>query len=60
MAQESAFTSAAMATALENSSVSYEDLAEIEKQFDDAETEISMSYVLLLSFFMALRHWREC
>lgn len=41
MAQEAAFTSSAMATALENSSVLYEDLAEIEKQFDDAETEIS-------------------
>lgn len=27
--------------ALEKSSVSYEELAEIEKQFDDAETEIS-------------------
>jgi hypothetical protein len=41
MAQEAAFTSSAMATALENSSVSYEELADIEKEFDDAETEIS-------------------
>ena len=41
MAQEAAFTSSAMATALENSPVSYEDLADIEKEFDDAETEIS-------------------
>ena len=41
MAEEAAFTSSAMATALENSSVSYEDLEDIEKQFDDVETEIS-------------------
>lgn len=51
MAQESAFTSAAMATALENSSVSYEDLAEIEKQFDDAETEISKFKSMLSNRF---------
>ena len=41
MVQKYAFTSAAMAAALEDTPVSYEDLAEIEKDFDDAETEIS-------------------
>jgi len=30
-----------MATALEETSVSYEDLAAIERAFDDVETEIS-------------------
>ena len=42
MIQKYAFTTAAMAAALEDTPVSYEDLAEIEKDFDDAETEISM------------------
>jgi hypothetical protein len=41
MIQKYAFTTAAMAAALEDTPVSYEDLAEIEKDFDDAETEIS-------------------
>lgn len=38
-----AFTTFAMAAALEDTPVRYEDLAEIEKDFDDAETEISES-----------------
>lgn len=42
MPLEFAFTTAAMAAALEDSSVSYEDLADIEREFDDVETEISM------------------
>jgi hypothetical protein len=50
MIQKYAFTTAAMAAALEDTPVSYEDLAEIEKDFDDAETEISKS-VLFFSFF---------
>ena len=41
MHQKFAFTTAAMAAALEDTPVSYEDLADIERQFDDAETEIS-------------------
>lgn len=41
MSQKFAFTTAAMATALEETAVSYEDLAEIEREFDDVETEIS-------------------
>lgn len=41
MIQKYAFTTAAMAAALEDTPISYEDLAEIEKDFDDAETEIS-------------------
>jgi hypothetical protein len=41
MIQKYAFTTAAMAAALEETPVSYEDLAEIEREFDDAETEIS-------------------
>jgi hypothetical protein len=42
MPQKFAFTTAAMAAALEETPVSYEDLADIEHEFDDAETEISM------------------
>jgi hypothetical protein len=42
-----AFTSAAMSAALEDTPVSYEELAELERDFDDVETEISGS---LLSF----------
>lgn len=34
-------TTAGMASALEDTTVTYEDLAEIEKDFDDVETEIS-------------------
>jgi hypothetical protein len=41
MSRAYAFTTAAMAAALEDTTVSYEDLAEIERDFDDAETEIS-------------------
>jgi hypothetical protein len=43
MPPPSAFTSAAMAAALENTPVSYEDLADLERDFDDVETEISRS-----------------
>lgn len=42
MSRPYAFTTAAMAAALEDTPVTYEDLAEIERDFDDAETEISM------------------
>lgn len=42
MRQTFAFTTAAMAAALEDTPVSYEELAEIEREFDDVETEISM------------------
>ena len=41
MPQKFAFTTAAMAAALEETPVSYEDLADIEREFDDAETDIS-------------------
>jgi hypothetical protein len=41
MPQKFAFTTAAMAAALADTPVSYEDLADIERDFDDAETEIS-------------------
>lgn len=41
MIQKFAFTTAAMATALEDTPVSYEDLADIEKEFELVETEIS-------------------
>lgn len=44
MIRKFAFTTAAMAAALEDTPVSYEDLAEIERDFDDAETEISKFY----------------
>lgn len=43
MPQKFAFTTAAMAAALEETPISYEDLADIERDFDDAETEISES-----------------
>lgn len=48
MVQKYAFTTAAMAAALEDTPVSYEDLAEIEKDFDDAETEISEFLMFLM------------
>jgi hypothetical protein len=41
MPQKFAFTTAAMAAALEDTPVSYEDLADIERDFDDVEVEIS-------------------
>jgi hypothetical protein len=34
-------TESAVASALEGSNITYEDLADMEKAFDDAETEIS-------------------
>ncbi|PQE33099.1 nap family protein [Rutstroemia sp. NJR-2017a WRK4] len=47
MPQKFAFTTAAMAAALEETPVSYEDLADIERGFDDAETEIIRQQVAL-------------
>lgn len=47
MPQKFAFTTAAMAAALEETPVSYEDLADIERAFDDAETEIIRQQVAL-------------
>jgi hypothetical protein len=41
MPQKFAFTTAAMAAALEETPVSYEDLADLERDFDDVETDIS-------------------
>jgi hypothetical protein len=41
MPQKFEFTTAAMAAALEDTPISYEDLAEIERDFEDAEVEIS-------------------
>jgi hypothetical protein len=41
MVQGIAFTTAAMAAALEETPVTYEQLRDIEREFDDAETEIS-------------------
>lgn len=52
MKQKYEFTTTAMAAALEETPVSYEDLAEIEKDFDDAETEISMSSRVAQKDFM--------
>ncbi len=43
MPHKFAFTKAALAAALEETPISYEDLADIERDFDDAETEISES-----------------
>lgn len=50
MQQKFQFTTAAMAAALEGTAVSYEDLADIEREFDDAETEISTRISLDLLF----------
>jgi len=47
MIQKFAFTTAAMAAALEETPISYEDLADLEKDFDDAETEIIRQQVAL-------------
>lgn len=43
MTRKYAFTTAAMAAALEDTSVTYEDLADIEREFEVAEVEISMA-----------------
>lgn len=60
MNRKFAFTTAAMAAALEDTPVSYEDLAEIEKDFDEAETEISMcSFSLSLVLLNCLVHYAE-
>ncbi|RFU35209.1 hypothetical protein B7463_g1093, partial [Scytalidium lignicola] len=47
MSRKYAFTTAAMAAALEETPVSYEDLADIEREFDDVETEIIRQQVSL-------------
>ncbi|CAL3973189.1 unnamed protein product [Diplocarpon coronariae] len=47
MPRKFAFTTAAMAAALEDTPVSYEELAEIERAFDDVETEIIRQQVQL-------------
>jgi hypothetical protein len=47
MPQNFVFTSTAMAAALEDTPVSYEDLAEIEREFDDVDTEISKLHLQL-------------
>lgn len=43
MPQRFAFTTTAMAAALEDTTVSYEDLEAIENDFEEAEVAISMS-----------------
>ena len=53
MIQKFAFTTAAMAAALEDTPVSYEDLADIEKEFELVETEIGM----LLYPKKSIRSW---
>lgn len=58
MPQKFAFTTAAMAAALEETPVSYEDLADIERAFDDAETDISeFSPVSCAGAFCALKRF---
>jgi len=47
MSRKFAFTTAAMAAALEETAVSYEDLADIEREFEDVETEIIRQQVSL-------------
>lgn len=56
MIQKFAFTTAAMAAALEDTSIEYEDLAEIERDFDDAETEIIRQQVELTNPLYERRH----
>ncbi len=55
MPQKFAFTTAAMAAALEETAVSYEDLADIERDFDDAETDISEFYLIFACSRASLR-----
>jgi hypothetical protein len=43
MPRQYTFTSAAMAAALEETPITYEELADIEREFEDAETEIGTS-----------------
>jgi hypothetical protein len=54
MIQKFDFTTAAMAAALEDTGVTYEELDDIEREFEDVETEISK---LKLSYqFIAVQH----
>ncbi|PBP21239.1 nap family protein [Diplocarpon rosae] len=55
MPQKFAFTTAAMAAALEETPVSYEELAEIERAFDDVETEIIRKQIDLTTPLYASR-----
>jgi len=43
VAGPSPFTTTAMSAALEETPITYEELADIENEFEDAETEISVS-----------------
>lgn len=47
MPQKFSFTTVAMAAALEETSISYEDLADLERDFDEAETEIIRQQIAL-------------
>ncbi len=58
MPQKFDFTTAAMAAALEETPISYEDLADIEREFDDAETEIS-KFTLCANGMRACNHIRS-
>ena len=60
MPRKFAFTTAAMASALEETPVSYEDLADIEREFDDAETEISESPLAFTPFPHVFKlNWKD-
>ncbi|KAK3936155.1 nucleosome assembly protein [Diplogelasinospora grovesii] len=56
MVQRFAFTTAAMAAALEETPVTYEELADIEREFDDVETEIIRQQVQLTRPLYEKRH----
>jgi len=55
MKQKYTFTTTAMAAALEETPISYEDLAEIETAFDDADTEIVKTQAKLFAPLYAKR-----
>jgi hypothetical protein len=56
MVQKFDFTTAAMSAALEETSVTYEELADLEREFDDVETEISECSVHAARQNLALAH----
>lgn len=56
MVQKFSFTTAAMAAALEDTPVTYDELADIEREFDDVETEISMFPTMSTAWAWASPH----
>jgi hypothetical protein len=59
MIQKFEFTTAAMAAALEETGVTYEELEDIEAEFEDVETEISESCCTVRATRAAATQWSQ-